>query len=112
GRMLETGGAPPGLGPFLRSAPVTEGAGGEVRIRLPAGPLLERLRDPGTLSQLAHGLAGQLGRAPRLVLDADEAPADRRITLESVRRDRLRELLAKEPLLERAVEELDLELLD
>jgi hypothetical protein len=35
-----------------------------------------------------------------------------RITTESVRKSRLRELIAKEPLLERAVEELDLELLD
>jgi hypothetical protein len=35
-----------------------------------------------------------------------------RITTESVRKGKLRELIAKEPLLERAVEELDLELLD
>ena len=48
------------------------------------------------------------------MLEAAEAPAEgaARVTLESVREGRLRELLAKEPALERAVTELDLELLD
>ena len=110
-RMLDAGGAPAGMAPFLRAATVSEGPGGDVRVRLPAGPGLDRLREPAQLGRLTSGLADQLGRSPRIVLDAAEA-ADARITLESVRRGRLHELLAKEPALERAVEELDLELLD
>ena len=42
----------------------------------------------------------------------DGAAGPARISQETVREGRLRELVGKEPLLERAVEELDLELLD
>ncbi len=112
-RMLDDGGAPVGMGPFLRAASVSEGPGGEIRVRLPAGPGLDRLREPEILRHLTLGLTGQIGRPARIVLDpVDEGADTTRITLESVRSDRLRELIAKEPVLERAVEELDLELLD
>jgi hypothetical protein len=48
-----------------------------------------------------------------VVAGAVETPAEAgRITQETVRQDRLRELVAREPVLRRAVEELDLELLD
>ena len=112
-RMLDDGGAPVGMGPFLRAANVSEGPGGEIRVRLPPGPALDRLREPEILRHLTLGLTGQIGRPARIVLDSvDEGADTTRITLESVRSDRLRELIAKEPVLERAVEELDLELLD
>ncbi len=112
-RMLNAGSAPSGMGPFLRAATVTEGLGGEVRVRVPAGPARERLQDPVVLRQLSTALGTELGRAVRVVSDAPEGASEGgRITKEGVRKDRLRELIAREPVLERAVEELDLELLD
>jgi hypothetical protein len=100
------------MGPFLRVATVTEGPGGEVLVRVP-GPALERLREPVVLHQVSNALSAQLGRGVRVVAAAADAPAEgRRITQETVRQDRLRELISKEPVLQRAVEELDLELLD
>jgi hypothetical protein len=111
--MLESGQAPPGMGPFLRVATVTEGPGGEVLVRVPGGPALERLREPVVLHQVSSALSAQLGRGVRVVAGAADAPAEgARITQETVRQDRLRELISREPVLERAVEELDLELLD
>ena len=67
---------------------------------------------------LSDALSEELGRRVQLLLDAlDEGPAasgegTQRVTPENVREGRLRELLALEPLLGRAVEELDLELMD
>jgi hypothetical protein len=63
------------------------------------------------------GLSRGLGRAVELVVESLGAvevtlPRASRVTPETVRQGRLRELLAQEPLLERAVEELDLELLE
>ena len=101
------------MGPFLRVATVTEGPGGEVLVHVPGGPALERLREPVVLHQVSSALSAQLGRGVRVVARAADAPVDGgRITQETVRQDRLRELIAREPVLERAVEELDLELLD
>jgi hypothetical protein len=112
-RMLDSGQAPPGMGPFLRVATVTEGPGGEVLVRVPGGPALERLREPVVLHQVSSALSAQLGRGVRVVAGAVETPAEAgRITQETVRQDRLRELIAREPVIQRAVEELDLELLD
>lgn len=112
-RMLEAGQAPAGMGPFLRVATVTEGAGGEVLVRVPGGPALERLREPVVLHQISTALSAQLGRGVRVVPSSLEAPAEGgRITQETVRQDRLRELISREPVIQRAVEELDLELLD
>ena len=113
-RMLAAGGWPAEMDRFLRTATVSEGAGGEVRVRLPAGPGLDRLREATHRGKLAAGLSRELGRDASVALEAAEAPAEgtARVTLESVREGRLRELLAKEPALERAVTELDLELLD
>ena len=113
-RMLEAGTWPAEMDRFLRTASVSEGPGDEVHVRLPAGPGLDRLREPAHYGKLTAGLSSQLGRDARIVLDAAETPTEggARITLESVREGRLRELLAKEPALERAVTELDLELLD
>ena len=111
-RMLEAGGAPSGMSPLLRTATVAEGQGGEVQIRVPAGPALERLQDPATLRQVSAALAAQLGRSARTVLGIEPPTEGARITQETLREDRLRELIAREPVLQRAVEELDLELLD
>ena len=112
-RMLHAGAAPRGIGGFLRVATASEGPGGEVLLSVPDGPGLERLRDPAVLQQLSAALAPHLGRVAPVVVEAREGTtATARITQKSVRRDRLQKLFAEEPALQRAVEELDLELLD
>ena len=112
--LRAVGGAPPG-----------ERAGGGSH----SGPLRDpAARSSGAASRPAAGAAGagrtateaSPARVPEMpdlrgaftrALESGAAPGSR-ITMESVRQGRLRELIAKEPLLERAVEELDLELLD
>jgi len=106
---------PSGMSPFLRVARVSEGEGGELRLSLPLGPGHERLSEPATLRQLREALGRHLDRSPEIVLqppDQEEARTTERISQESVRNGRLKDLVKKEPILGRAVEELDLELLD
>ncbi len=106
---------PPGMSPFLRVARVSEGEGGELRLSLPPGPGHERLSEPATLGQLREVLGRHLDRSPAIVLqppDQEETGTIERISQESVRNGRLKDLVKKEPILGRAVEELDLELLD
>ena len=112
-RMLRAGGAPTGMGPLLRAASVLEGSDGEVYVRVPPGPALDRLREATTLRHLSDALATHLGRPAPIVFDLEEnVSGTARVTQETVRRDRLSELLQREPVLRKAVEELDLELLD
>ena len=112
-RMLRAGGAPPGMGPLLRAASVLDGSDGAVHVRVPPGPALDRLREAATLRHLSDALSTHLGRPALIVVDFEENAAEpARVTQETVRQDRLRELLQREPVLQRAVEELDLELLD
>ena len=111
--MLHAGGAPPGMGPLLRVAAVSEGPSGTVNVRVAPGPALDRLRDVGTIRHLSDALSTHLGRPALIVVDREESAAEAgRVTKETVRQDRLSELIQREPVLRRAVEELDLELLD
>ncbi len=103
---------PGGLSALLRSTSVRAGDGGEVEMTPPPGPLEERLREPSVLEAVRAGLAPYLGRAPQLVVASPAEARHGRITEEAVRQDTLKTLYRKEPRLERAVEELDLELLD
>jgi len=105
---------PAGLGPFLRSAAVTEGADGSIEVSMPAGPAVERLGRSAVIDQMRSGLTPYLGRAPVLVIRTGEEPkvGAGRLTEEAVREDTLRALYRQEPRLRRAVEELDLELMD
>ncbi len=112
-RMIQAGGAPTGMGPILRAAKVVEGPDASIHVLVPAGPAYDRLREPAILRQLTATLATHLGRPAPIVVDLVEGAAEpTRITQEKVRQDRLSELIQKEPVLRRAVEELDLELLD
>jgi DNA polymerase-3 subunit gamma/tau len=115
-RMIDSGtGVARGLGPFLRGGRVRESPSGTVRLAIADGPARDRLRDPMTRRPIADALSTTLGRRVDLVLDEAEAAASAtaaRISEEEVRQGRLRELVAREPLLERAVKELDLELMD
>ena len=105
---------PRGLAAFLRSAAVSEDTDGALRISSLAEPAAERLADPSTLQAIREGLAAHLGRLPKVIVDG--RPADRglgaRVTDAEVREDTLRALFRQEPRLQRAVEELDLELMD
>jgi DNA polymerase-3 subunit gamma/tau len=113
---IEGGGKlPAGLGLLLRGAVVREDVPGSIGVSLPSGPAQERLELPAIRRQLAVALSEALGRPVDLSL-GDERPGPPemggRVTAQTVREGRLRELLEREPLLGPAVEELDLELLE
>jgi DNA polymerase-3 subunit gamma/tau len=114
-RYLERGvDIPPGLGAFLRSADVRVADDGALHVRPIPGPAYERLSTGPVIDALSEGVEPHLGRRPDIVVESTEesesAPA--RITREEVREDTLRALYRQEPRLERAVQELDLELMD
>ena len=99
----------------MRAAVVELGEDGALVVELPAGPGLERLREQTALRTIQDALEVLMGERPEIVVRAmSEASSEKleRITPETVRSDRLRELIQREPLLQHAVEELDLELLD
>ncbi|MAW74196.1 MAG: hypothetical protein CME11_08080 [Gemmatimonadetes bacterium] len=107
---------PSGMRPFLRAATVSDSESeGVVVIELPAGPGLERLEDPSARRGLQKALGGLMHAEPEIVFQAsgDGAPArSERISPETVQKDRMKGLIKREPRLQHAVEELDLELLD
>jgi DNA polymerase-3 subunit gamma/tau len=114
-QYLERGvGVPSGLGAFLRSAVVRVSDDGALRVRPIPGPGYERLSPEPVLDALSEGMTPHLGRRPDIVVEAagelDSSPS--RVTREEVREDTLRALYRQEPRLERAVQELDLELMD
>jgi len=111
---LSEGKAPAGLSAFLRAASVSERPDGTLAIRGLAPPATERLADREVMEAIREAFSPYLGRPARLVLEAaSEAPAPtRRVTEEEVRTDTLKALYRQEPRLERAVQELDLELFD
>ena len=100
--------------PFLKAATVSH-SDGAVVIELPAGPGLERLEDPSARRTLEKALGALMNTEPKIVVRAagDGGPPQReRISTEAVRLDRMKGLIKREPRLEHAVDELDLELLD
>lgn len=115
--VVETGtGVPPGMGGFLRPAQPDE-VDGRIRVTLPQ-PAVERLEsEAAERLALCEALGRGLGRSVELelVVDGGGPVADDgagRVTRDTVRETRLRELINQEPVLAQAVEELDLELLD
>jgi len=111
--VLGAGKLPPGMSVQLTTAAVDELSKGTVRISLPPGPALDRIqREPGVRRSVANALGDVLGRPVDLEVAERSAGELRGTTMDDVREGRLRELVAQEPGLERAVEELDLELLD
>ncbi|MGW8267003.1 MAG: DNA polymerase III subunit gamma/tau [Longimicrobiales bacterium] len=114
-RMLEVPtGLPKGVVPFLRAAGTEITTEGEIRLKIPPGPALERLDDAAVIGSLERALAALGHESARIVMQKDEAsvPGTGRITQETVRKGRLQELVDKEPTFGEAVKELDLELLD
>ena len=114
--VAEGAGIPSGMRPFLRAATVSESkAEGVVVIELPAGPGLERLEDPSARRALQEALGALMNAEPEIVFRAsgDGTPQRReRISPEAVQKDRMKGLIKREPRLQHAVDELDLELLD
>jgi hypothetical protein len=114
--VREGAGIPSGLRPFLRAATVSESkAEGVVVIELPAGPGLERLEDPSARRALQEALGALMNAESEIVFRAsgDGTPQRReRISPEAVQKDRMKGLIKREPRLQHAVDELDLELLD
>ena len=105
---------PKGVLPFLKAAKVDFPGDGRIQLSVLPGPGLERLQDPNVLRILGEAVGLHAGSVPELTISAEgpeEGPTDR-ITEETVRDGRLRELVEKEPVLGEAVKELDLELLD
>ncbi len=114
-RWLEDGKTVPrGLGAFLRSADVRESEDGALTVTPLPGPAEERLGRAAVLNDIKSGVSRYLGRPPDLVIArSGSEPADRhRVTQGEVREDTLKALYRQEPRLERAVEELDLELME
>jgi DNA polymerase-3 subunit gamma/tau len=114
-RWLEAGkGIPAGFAPFLRTAEVRDDGRGRLSVRPQPGPAYERLLERPVMDAIVEGLTPYLGRMPVLVVEApmDGPDAPGPITPQAVRDDTLRALYRQEPRLERAVEELDLELMD
>lgn len=103
---------PAGLGPLLQAARVSEETRGEVMVEI-GPPALDRLHEDDLRNGLEAALSKALERSVRLGVRAPEGQAaPTRITQENVQEGRLRELIREEPLLEIAVQELDLELLE
>jgi hypothetical protein len=105
---------PKGLSSFLRSARISEDAQGRVHIADVVVPASERLAEPTVQHAIRDGLAPFLGRTPEFVLDAPGATKAKgsRVTNAEVRDDTLKALYRQEPRLQKAVEELDLELME
>ncbi len=105
---------PRGVLPFLKAASADFSADGQVRLRIPGGPAMERVSEPATIQALKGALSSFGHESVEIVL-AEEHRSDLkapRITQDTVREGRLEELVEKEPALGEAVRELDLELLD
>ena len=105
---------PGGLTTFLRAATQREGQGGLV-LEIP-GAAEARLRQPAVLRALEEGLAHHAGLdSARISLvrgDADDGIGRGRVTRDSVRMTRLKELVKQAPHIGRAVDELELDLVD
>ena len=112
--LLQGGeGIPPGMRPFLLAAGVDLADDGALVVMPPEGPALERLTNPDVIAALQDRLETLTGMRPEIVVRAEESSENRqRIGPEAEGGKRLRELIQAKPLLQRAVEELDLELLD
>ncbi len=114
-RWLDDGHTVPGgLSAFLRTATVKDLGDGAISVSPLPGPAAERLQEPGVQNAIREGLRPFLGRSVTLRMGAVAAapPSASRVTESEVRHDTLKALFRQEPRLKRAVEELDLELMD
>lgn len=105
---------PRGLRPFLQAAAVAEDESGRLIVGPLPGPVVERSENEAMGEMISEALAGYLDRRPAVVFRAQEESrgSSGRVTPEEVRADTMKALYRQEPRLRRAVEELDLELID
>ena len=107
---------------FLKVARLSEPEPGRLVLELPKGPAFEKLSaDPNARATIERALSSKLGRAVTLDVRAEgaqtstpQAPASppKRYTPEQVKTDKLARMAREEPVLGKAVEEWNLELLD
>lgn len=112
--LSESGGyLPRGITPFLRGARVEFPPQDCIQVHIPPGPGLAKLREPEVQAALKKALQELYPSAAgvRLEVLPWEGQGPQRIGPQSPVRDRMAELMATEPGLEEAVQELDLELL-
>ena len=113
-------GLPHGLGILLSAATIQESTPGRLLLELPRGPGFELLTgDRGAHASLKAALGEEMGRSIDLEVRSLDAPgsgggspAGTRLTPERVRSEQLARLTRTEPVLGRAVEVLDLELIE
>jgi DNA polymerase-3 subunit gamma/tau len=112
-RWISSGrGVPKGLSAFLRTSTVRE-SDGVLEIAPLPGPAVERLQAPDVAQEIRAGLRPFLGRGVEVtILEPAAVDPPTRISQDEVRADTLKSLYRKEPRLERAVQELDLELME
>ena len=108
---------------FLKVASISEPELGNAVLAVPKGPALEKLStDPNARATVERALSSKLGRPVTLDVRAEgvETPAaasgaktaPKRFTPEQVKTDKLARMAKEEPVLGKAVEEWNLELLD
>ena len=121
-------GIPQGMAIFLKVATISEPEPGRLTLDVPKGPALEKLStDANARATVERALTSKLGRAVTLEVRAEgstasststgtqDAPvkqAPKRFTPEQVKTDKLARMAREEPVLGKAVEEWNLELLD
>jgi DNA polymerase-3 subunit gamma/tau len=111
--LTEGHGLPSGMAVLLRAARIQEEAPGRFTLEVPQGPALERLAEVGTVEKVGAALERSMGRPVKLNVRAiSDADPSARVTSQSVREGRIRELMEQEPRLGPAVEALDLELME
>jgi len=111
-------GLPQGLIIFLKVARVSEAQTGTVVLELPKAGYEHLSGDAGARNAIEKGLSEKLGRSVKLEVKTENAEAipvsdaPRRLTPELVKSEKLARLAKEDPMLGKAVEEWNLELLD
>lgn len=114
-RWVRSGrGMPSGLTTFLQASHVELTDLGGLHVIPPAGPAFERMGSSVVVETMTEALTPFVGRRLEISVGqpASQGTAAPRITKQDARNDTLKALYRQEPRLKRAVEELDLELMD
>ena len=108
-------GLPAGLGLVLRTSRFVGIEEDVAHVEVPEGPGLDRLSERDIRVAVAKAFSAALGRTVSLEVRAPgsgEDPGEVRITPETVRNGRVQSMVESDPKLGRAVETLDLELME
>jgi DNA polymerase III subunit gamma/tau len=114
-------GLPQGMAIFLKVARISEPERGKITLEVPKGPALEKLTtDPNARATLERALSSKLSRPVSLEVREQgstgtgtaAAAQPKRFTPEQVKTDKLARMAREEPVLGKAVEEWNLELME